>query len=731
MATPPLTPARRTLLAKLSLAIAAALLVIVVTQESILKLGIIQRLELASIDYRFESRGTNPGLKDSTHVVIVEISEESFKSLPERWPWPRSYYARLLRNLHRAGARVVGLDLIFGGDDVYGPANDDSLRSAIRETGIAVLAGKTDVTSSVYTMITSTEDFGNIFFNVDSVLGLVNIRNDADGVYRRYTPFWDTNTGLRVPTFSFAILNTYFGFTTLTPAENFSDEFLFADRTIPKYDPTSFLINFYGPSGTFRHIKAADVIDDDTFTTNEEAETGQEINTFSDPDFGYLVDSTFAGKIVIVGSTVPEDHDLFPVAFAGGRQQGDNLMYGVEVHANVIESILRDEFLRKQSALSEILLVIFLTVLTFLVTSSLKSSRTRHHVLVELNGFLFAVAEIFIIGFAALFLFQRSHFLLTVISPILAVIAGYVTSTAYHFVVERKQRMLIKTMFSTYVNPSVVEELISNPEKLALGGERRELTVLFTDIEGFTTISEGMSPEELVGLLNEFLSEMTAIVFRNHGTLDKYEGDAVMAFWGAPIHQDDHALRACRSAIEMQEAMAELRSRWKDRNRPTLRIRIGINTGEMVVGNMGGTGRFDYTVIGDSVNIASRLEGANKVYGTGVLVSERTYELVRDHLTGRELDLITVKGRSEPLRIYELCRPGTGDADEGGFLQSYHAALSLYRERRWTEAQAAFEALLLHSPDDGPSRLHAERSALYAVHPPPEHWDGVFLMTTK
>lgn len=733
MAAPSLTPARQTLLIKIGLAVVAALLIIVVTQEDILKLGIIRRLELASIDYRFESRGTNPGLKDSTHVVIVEISEESFKSLPERWPWPRSYYARLLRNLRRAGARVVGLDLIFGGNDVYNPANDDSLRTAIRETGIAVLAGKTDVQSDVYRMTISNENFGNIFFAADSVLGLVNIRNDADGVYRRYTPFWDTNTGLRVPTFSFAVLNKYFGFEALTPAENFSGEFLFADRAIPKYDPTTFLINFYGPSGSFRHIKAADVIDDDTFTTNEEAETGQETNTFSDPDYGYLYDSTFTGKIVIVGSTVPEDHDLFPVAFAAGRQQGDNLMYGVELHANVIESILRDEFLYKQSALSEMLLVVLLSVLTFLVTSSLKGSRSRHHVLVELNGFLFAMAEIFVVGFAALLLFHRYNYLMTVISPILAVIAGYVASTAYHFVVERKQRMLIKTMFSTYVNPSVVEELISHPEKLTLGGQRRELTVLFSDIEGFTTISEGMPPEELVGLLNEYLSEMTAIVFRNHGTLDKYEGDAVMAFWGAPIQQEDHALRACRTAVEMQDTLVDLRRRWREKGRPAVNVRIGVNTGEMVVGNMGAKGRFDYTVIGDSVNLASRLEGANKMYGTGILVSERTYELVGGRYTGRELDLITVKGRSEPLKIYELCRPDPAESPAAftDFLARYHEALDLYRRRRWRDAHTAFKNLLGQRPVDGPLRLHAERSALYAEHPPPDDWNGVFEMTTK
>ncbi|MFN0157741.1 MAG: CHASE2 domain-containing protein [Bacteroidota bacterium] len=733
MASPQLTARQQRWFSKVGLALAVALLVIVITQEDILKLGIIQRLELASIDYRFESRGTNMRMKDSANVVIVEISEESFKSMPERWPWPRSYYARLVRNLKAAGARVVGIDLIFSGNDVYSAANDDSLRKAVRETGLVVLAGKTDVLDGKYFITTSTENYGNIFFDVDSSLGLANIRNDADGVYRRYTPFWSTSTGLHVPTFAFAILNKYIGYPSLSTAENFSGKFLFADRSIPKYDPTSTLINFYGPDHTFRRVKFADVVDDETFTTNEEAEQGEEINTFSDPDYGYLYDGTFANKIVLVGSTVPEDHDLFPVAFARGKQAGDNLMYGVEIHANVIESVIREDFVERQSAGGEILLIIALTVLTFLVTSLLKGSLTRHHFLVELNGFLFAMAELFIIGYVALWLFNTQNYLMTVISPMIGVVAGYFSSTAYHFVVERKQRVLIKTMFSTYVNPSVVEDLIRNPAKLALGGERRELTVLFSDIEGFTTISEGMPPEQLVGLLNEYLSEMTGIVFANDGTLDKYEGDAVMAFWGAPIAQTNHALRACTSALQMQDALVRIREEWTKMGRPEINVRVGINTGEMVVGNMGGMGKFDYTVIGDSVNLASRLEGANKLYRTNILVSERTYQLVNDMILGRELDLIAVKGRSEPLKIFELIQPRTRAVPEpfSLFLKRYAKALDLYRERLWEQAQAEFEACLQMRPDDYVSRLFAERSAIYKRNPPPQDWDGVFVLTSK
>lgn len=733
MAITTLSATQRRWLTKVGIALAVAFLVILITRDQILQLGIIQRLELASIDYRFESRGSDPAFKDSSHVVIVEISEDSFKSLPDRWPWPRSYYARLLRNLKAAGVKVVGIDLILSGNDVYSLANDDSLRAAIRETGITVLAGKTEVVSDMYSHITSTENFGNIFFGVDSCIGIVNIRNDADGVYRRYSPFFATNTGLRVPTFAFAVLNKYYGFPALTTAENFKDVFLFADGTIPKYDPTSLLINFYGPSGTFRHIKFVDIIDDETFTTNEELEAADEINTFSDPDYGLQHDGSLKDKIVLVGSTVPEDHDLFPVAFARGRQAGDNLMYGVELHASVIESIIRDQYIRRQSALSEILLIIGLTLLTFIITSSLKGAATRHHFLVELNGFLFAVAEIFILGYIALLLFNKYNYLMIVISPVLAVVGGYFASTAYHFVAERKQRMMIKTMFSTYVNPSVVDELILHPEKLALGGERRELTVMFSDIEGFTTISEGMAPEVLVGLLNEYLNKMTELVFRNDGTLDKYEGDAVMAFWGAPIHQDDHALRACTCALEMQDAMVKIRKEWKILRRPELNIRIGINTGEMIVGNMGATEKFDYTVIGDSVNLASRLEGANRIYRSGIVVSERTYELVSAKIVGRELDLIAVRGRGAPLKIFELVgfrgdRVETTQYRE--FLRLFAEGLQQYRQRQWSESIGSFtKALSLR--DDYSSRLYIERAQHYSAHPPDEHWNGVFVMSEK
>ncbi len=726
---------------KLLVALVVALLTIVLTQEEILKLGLVQRLELASVDYRFQSRGERPAIPDSSHVVIVEVNDESFKSLPHRWPWPRSYYAHLIRNLKAAGAKAIGVDIILNGPDVYSPQNDDELRAAIRKTGIVVLAGKMEAPQQGYELISANENYGNAFFPVDSSLGLVNIRNDADGVYRRYSPFWErvrtkgTNAvdTVRIPTFSFAVLNKYLGLPHNASAVNLKESFGFAGRTIPKYDPSSMLINFCGASGTFRRIKFVDVIDDESITTTEEASSGQETNTFSDPEYGNKYDGTFKDKIVLVGSTSPEDHDLFPVSIAQGLQQGDNTMYGVEMHANVIESVLQNNFLHRQSKTSEILLILLFSFLTFYSTSTLRSGRSKRHFVLELYGVLFVGFEILVIGVAALLLFTNNNFVMAAISPMVAVLGGYIASTAYNFVTERKQRLMIKSMFSTYVNPTVVDELIANPDKLKLGGERKQLTVLFSDIEGFTMISEKMQSEQLVGLLNEYFSEMSGIILQNNGTLDKFFGDAIIAFWGAPLPQEDHALRACITAIEMQQTLAQIRTRWQTQAKPIIHTRIGINTGEMVVGNMGGAEKFDYTVIGDSVNIASRLEGANKAYRTGIMVSETTYESVKQKILGRELDLISVKGRSEPLRTFELIQrlDDTPDLNLEKFLESYSKGLLLYRARRWEEADRKFREALAYRDDDYPTRLHIERAAHFKLNPPPDTWNGAFELTTK
>ena len=736
MAPRPFIVKSRSYALKSALAGSVALLIILLTQTNFLQLGALQRLELATIDYRFEARGRSPVIPDSAHIVIVEISEDSFKSLPEKFPWPRSYYARLIRNLRAAGARAVGIDLILSGTDPV-PENDAIFRAALRETGIAVLAGKREVDNTHYTSFSLREDFGNIFFTDDSSLGLVNIRTDADGIYRLYNPYFllDAPDGgeTPVPALGFAILNRYFGLSPFTAPKKRGNAFEFAGRVIPTYDPASFLINYYGPNGTFRHIKFHDVIDDETFTTVDEATSGEEINTFSDPEYGYMHDGTFKDKIVLVGVTVPEYKDLFPVPLGQAKQKGDNLMYGVEIHANVVESVIRNEFLRLQSPVWTIIEIVLMAVLTFFVTTSSRGAKLKRQILVEAWHLAFVWGELLLFSYIVLYLFTHHNIVASVVPPMLAIAGSYVASTAYSLMVERKQRVVIKNMFSTYVNKTVVDALVANPEKLVLGGERKELTVFFSDIEGFTTISQHLSPEELVTLLNEYLDVMSGIIFKNDGTVDKYEGDAVMAFWGAPLPQDDHALRACTAALQMQEALEDLNRSWSALNRPFLKVRIGINTGEMVVGNMGATGKFAYTVMGDSVNLASRLEGTNKEYRTRIMVSRRTYELVEQKILGRELDRITVKGRTEPVTTYELIamRDRPLEPAMERFLALYAGGMECYGRRRWTDARKKFEEALKIRPDDYPAKLHFLRMQKYETTPPEQTGEDVVNMENK
>jgi adenylate cyclase len=717
--------------AKILLPMAVAGLSLLLTHEPALNLVIVDRLELASLDFRFHARGPRSFPADSSHVIIVEISRESHESVPEKWPWPRSHYARLVRNLARAGAKVVGIDIFFASRDEAAPWNDSEFRAAIRETGIVALAGKREVDIKGRSVWRKGENFSNIFYHADSSLGFVNTPKDADEVVRRYFPSLPVDSlgkNIPIPTFGFAVLNKYFGLGPAVVPEPDADAFRYQGVDIPRYDETTFFINFFGPSRSFPHVRFVDVIDDETFETVDEARSGQDINNFSDPDYGYLYDQTFQDKIVLVGSTLPEDQDIHSVPVAAGDREGENKMFGVEIHANLVESLIRHEFLTRQSLLSETIMVLILSFLTFTVTSRIKGAKTRHHALVELNGFLLAVAVLAIMAFVALRLFIDMNYVVALVSPSLAIVGGYFASTAYHFVAERKQRVMIKMMFSTYVAPSIVDELISNPDKLTLGGERKELSALFSDIEGFTTLAESTPPEELVGLLNEYLSAMTQVILRNNGTLDKFEGDLIMAFWGAPVPQTDHAVRACTAALQMQETLGMIRYQWGFENKPPLFARIGINTGEMVVGNMGSAEKFNYTVIGDSVNIASRLEGANKIYRTGIIISESTVSQLDNLFVCRELDTLTVKGRTEPIRIFELlCSAHHSNASAWEqFLLHYNRGLGAYRERRWSDARTAFEAALTRNPVDHTTQLYLQRIQELEINPPGPDWNGVF-----
>lgn len=722
-------------MARVLLSTSIAVGVMIFVQDLLYEFDFFDRISLSFIDRSFAQRGPLHYPKDSLDVVIVSISEESETSLPERFPFPRSYYARAIHNLNRAGATAIGIDLTFEQPDTRGVQHDRELFDAIRTYRNVIVAGKTAFRKEEATIRREEENFHSIFYTADSSVGSVFVPNDADGVYRRYMPFAKMPGQERyLPSFAFAVANKVLGLPSTACAENTDGEFVLGDRHVPKFDDVSMLINYYGHAGaTFKRVDIANVLDDSGFETREEKEFNVPINMFDDPDAGLLHDGTFKDKVVLIGPYAPESKDIFNVSVSEEGMSERNQMYGVELHANALQTLLHQNYLRRLSASYESLLILLLSLVTFTVVSSLKSIRTQYAFIVEIAAVIIVGGLIGGILILSYYTFADHNLVFPVVTPVAAVLFNYVGSAVYQYLTERKQKTMIKGMFSQYLNPSVVNELIAHPEKLRLGGEKKELSVFFSDIASFTNFSEKLDAVELVQLLNEYLSSMTDIILKNDGTLDKYVGDAVMAVWGAPIELENSALNACRAALQMQTAVQAMDAKWKDEGKPELIVRMGINTDHMVVGNVGGSKRFDYTVIGDAVNLGSRMEGANKTYNTRIMISERTQELVKDHMLCRELDLLVVKGKTKPIRVFELVAERKGFLDEKKFqlIETYHKGLDLYRQRQFKEALQAFYDALQIDENDGPSQLYFIRTDKYIKSPPPSDWNGVFELKTK
>ena len=311
--------------------------------------------------------------------------------------------------------------------------------------------------------------------------------------------------------------------------------------------------------------------------------------------------------------------------------------------------------------------------------------------------------------------------------PGVALGLSFALAAAFSYATEGRQKLYIRRMFGQYMSETVINHLLEHPEKLQLGGERRRVTLFFSDLAGFTTISERLSPETVVSLLNDYLSRMTEIILEEAGTVDKFEGDAIMAFWGAPLDQPDQAARACRAALRQQAALKELNRQFTGLNLPPLSMRIGLHTGDAIVGNLGSEKRFDYTVIGDTVNLASRLEGVNKFYGSHIMASEVTVAACAGAVEFRELDLVAVKGKEQAVRVFEvLGLTGELEPEVIRRRQDFAQALELYRQRRFPEALAGFEAIGAAAPEDGPARTYRDRCRRFQEAPPPADWDTVF-----
>ncbi|MGQ0643905.1 MAG: CHASE2 domain-containing protein [Elusimicrobiota bacterium] len=633
-------------------------------------------LELRSVDFRFHLRGDRAPHPD---VVVVAADEKSIAEMG-RWPWRRDVHGVLIDFLSKAGAKVVAFDVLFTEPDRDRPQSDARLGDRAEKSGRAVFG-----------MLFQREQDGRPAKPLlplpalrTSPAGFVNIFAEIDGVSRRL-PVWVEYEG-----------RPYYGlaFAAYAAALGRSPEDVLRSASVPTEEGpwNEINLNFVGGYETFPYHSYVDVY------------KGR-----ADP-------ADFKDKIVLVGGTAIALFDTQSVPNVANFP-------GLEIHANALDNYLNGNYLRRAGRGWTVFFVLLFT---------LAGALFLPRVAVWKGAVIFAAlaAGYFLLTY---WLFAQKNVLLEFVIPATAIVATYLVIFSYRLLTEEKEKRWIKGTFSQYMSKKLVDILASDPDRMKLGGEEKEMTVFFSDLAGFTTLSESMRAPDLVHLLNEYLTEMSDIILVKYdGFVDKYIGDAIMAFWNAPLDQPDHAKLACFAALDQMEKLKELQRRFAERKLPAIDCRMGINTGLMVVGNMGSNNKFNYTVIGDPVNQASRFEGANKAYHTHIMISETTYEKAKNDVEVRQLDLLRVKGKNLPIRVYELAarKDGLSEAQKNGFAL-YGEGLAFYLERKFEKALDKFKKTLAHLPDDGPSQVYIKRSEDYIKAPPPKNWDGVFVMTTK
>lgn len=702
--------------------------------------SLFELIELKTIDARFRSR---PQIAPGKDVVIAVIDEKSLDELG-RWPWSRTVIAKLIDELTAYGVKVIAFDIVFSepsehsemsallslkekykGDMPSGVADyinkvkteidpDIQLGKAIKNSARVVLGyffhfDKEAVSKEGRELSRNYQDVqvlkqggeaallnsSAVETNIDIIangakgFGYYNIVPDNDGSVR-WNPLAIKYKDKYYAPLSVQALKAYLGDPPLSIklTDYGVANIKLGETSIPVDESGRFLINYYGGQKIFPHYSIADIM-----------KRGIEKEKLKD-------------KIVLIGSTAIGIYDMRVTPFEG-------IYPGVEIHATVIDNILNKRFLVRPQwfGLMDILVILGIGVFLGIIIPRLNVMAGLAAVVAFLGGYIYL----------SVYLFNNKGLLLNITYPVLTVVIAYLCLALYRYAMEAKEKKKIKNTFQYYVAAPVMEELMKHPEKLKLGGEEKELTVLFSDIRRFTTISEGLKPDALIAILNEYLTAMSDVVFKYQGYLDKYIGDAIMAVYGAPLMQEDHAKKACLTAIEMMERLNIMRQEWKDKGRPALDIGIGINTGNMVVGNVGSEQKYDYTVIGDNVNLASRLEGLNKLYGTNIIISENVQREIERELLWRELDIVQVKGKTEAKTIYELMgRKGVSNMEDAA--EAFHKGIKYYRERKWEDAVKSFNAVMNLKPEDTPSKLYIQRSRQFIITPPPDNWQGVFVI---
>lgn len=627
---------------------------------------------LAQFDARLQDRLLMERVA-SPQIVIVAIDNESINEFGV-WPWPRTLHAQMIDKLTAVGAKVIGYDVTFAdpGPDALA---DLALVEALQAADKVILASeasielRADQPPLVTEVIRPLEIFRRTF-------GPTTLIPDSDGIIRRVPLSFVMTANLIEPSFASQVYSFAFS------GEK-------TDNALVILSPKLGFSNIYriAYSGGPEH-----------YTTY----------SFADVLQGRVLDEQLRDKIVLVGSTAPDLHDEFLTPFGGGEA-----MAGVEIQANVLQSLLEARALTTLDRAQAFTLLGLLT----LVLISLGLSLPLRYLVVTSVSVLIAYL---IVAVGSV----NADVLMPIAVPLILIVGITLLDVLYRYKDEYARRQFIQTAFGRYVAPAVVEKLIKGETQLQLGGSKQELSILFSDIRGFTSLSEKLPAEKLVPFLNSYLSAMTGLVLESEGTVDKYIGDAVMAFWGAPIHQDDHAVRAVTTALKMRAALTDFNWKALKQGQPAIEIGIGINTGEVIVGNMGSDKRFDYTVIGDDVNLASRLESLTKYYGVGLLITKATKDKLGEKFLMRLIDVVAVKGRQQAVRIYEvIALSEESTIEQKQFVLDSYMALELYYDRKFTEAEVLFAKV--------GNKIFVERCQDFIANPPTADWVGVYVAKDK
>jgi adenylate cyclase len=708
---------------------AACALVVLVLQAA----GALRDLELKAYDLRMRwSLPPEPGPKEEVKpvrddIVLLVITEESIEWMKERgfgWPWDRRDFAKLFRACSTEDfpatsicfdfftlcdpdpykGETAVIEAVKGPTPVFlsVPFKLDKVERADRRPDLDALLQKYAIEVRGDGSVEVPEGpRKSVILPVpgvaEAIAGACDVetREDTDGITRRYQVF-SKFRGRHYASFALASLMAR---ENVKSVEIKGGILTVGKVSFPVNRDGTILLKYYLQGRSFRQRHAQFVIPGfETFQKEKK------VTTF-DP-------SMVTDRFIFVGTNAAALYDLKATPVA-------ETMPGVEVHAIALANILNGETMRFVGGAAPFLVVAALALATAVVTRFTGPSVGGGAAVVLFLGT--------IAGNAALF---KARWVLDLMAPLAAIGLAYAVTSAVNYLYEGRQRQRIKRDFQRYMSPKVVEKILKNPDALSVAGERKTLSIFFMDFAGFTSMSEKLDPEELVKLISEYHNEAAEEIFKTEGTVDKYIGDAIMAFWNDPIDQADHALRACLSAVGAQKRLREMAVKMKERGLPEMRARIGINSGIATVGNMGAKNQVNYTVIGDEVNLASRLEGVNKEFGTDVIVSETAYLPAKERIEVRELALIKVKGKKQPVRIFELLGlKGEVPADRLARARKFEGALVELRARRFQRAWEIF--LALTQEKDRPSDPYLALCERYLNEPPPADWDGSYQMETK